>query len=172
MTPTVTRIPSTAFPTLRRTWAAIVSVLAVVVATLSLSPAPASAAPQSVSGTVSFGTAGDHPAGVTAVVTWLKYQTSHYVPGPAEGVRTDDQGRYSLSLDPGTYKLRFTPSSADFQAVYWGGEASQFSSTVVVVKDWRRAGARGSASTVPAPAGASWTRSSAPATSTATAGTT
>ena len=95
MTPTVTRISTTAHHSRRRVWTAIVSVLAVVVTALSLSAVPASAAPQSVSGTVSFGTAGNHPADAVAVVTWQRYETNVYVAGPKEGVRTDSDGRYS-----------------------------------------------------------------------------
>ena len=133
MTPTVTRISTTAHHSRRRVWTAIVSVLAVVVTALSLSAVPASAAPQSVSGTVSFGTAGNHPADAVAVVTWQRYETNVYVAGPKEGVRTDSDGRYTLSLEPGTYKLRFAPVAGGYQAVWWGGVASQYTTTVVVV---------------------------------------
>ncbi|MFE6253719.1 carboxypeptidase regulatory-like domain-containing protein [Agromyces sp. NPDC057865] len=133
MTRTVTRIPSRHRTTHRRMLVSFLTVAATVLASLSLTAAPAVAAPQNVSGTVSFGTDGNHPEGVTAVVTWQKYVTNHYVAGPAEGVRTDAEGRYSLSFEPGTYKLRFTPSSSEYQAVWWGGVASQYSATVVQV---------------------------------------
>ena len=121
--------------TIRRTLMSFVAVIATVLASLTLSVVPASAAIRTVSGTVSFGTVGNHPADVSAVVTWQKYVTNVYVAGPAEGVRTDAAGRYSLSLEPGVYKLRFAPSSADYQAVWWGGVASQYTTTVVEVGD-------------------------------------
>ena len=105
MTRTVTRIPSRHRTTHRRHFAAFLAIAATVLASLSLTAAPAAASPRTVSGTVSFGTDGNHPAGVSAVVTWQPYETSVYVPGPAEGVRTDAEGRYSLSLEPGTYTL-------------------------------------------------------------------
>ena len=103
------------------------------VTSLSLSAVPASAAPQSVTGTVSFGTAGNHPADAVAVVTWQRYETNVDVAHPKEGVRTDSEGRYTLSLEPGTYKLRFAPLAGSYQAVWWGGVASQYTTTFVAV---------------------------------------
>jgi hypothetical protein len=111
------------------------TVAATLLASLSLSAAPAVAAPQTVSGTVSFGTDGNHPAGVTAVITWQKYVTDVYVAGPAEGVRTDAEGRYSLSLEPGSYKLRFAPTTPGYQTLWWGGVGSEDTTTVVEVSD-------------------------------------
>ena len=140
MTRTVTRIPSRHRTTHRRRIAAFLTIAATVLASLSLTAAPAAAAPRIVSGTVSFGIDGNHPAEVSAVVTWQKYETDVYVPGPAEGVRSDAEGRYSLPLEPGTYKLRFTPSSADYQALWWGGVESEVTTTLVEVRDAPLAG--------------------------------
>lgn len=140
MTRTVTRIPSRHRTTHRRRFAAFLTVAATVLASLSLAVAPAAASPRTVSGTVSFGADGNHPAGVSAVVTWLRYETNVYVPGPAEGVRTDDEGRYSLSLEPGTYKLQFTPDSADYEVRWWGGVESEVTTALVEVRDAPLAG--------------------------------
>ena len=48
-------------------------------------------------------------------------------------MRTDSEGRYTLSLEPGTYSSRFAPVAGGYQAVWWGGVASQYTTTVVVV---------------------------------------
>ncbi|MFE6253720.1 carboxypeptidase regulatory-like domain-containing protein [Agromyces sp. NPDC057865] len=103
----------------RRTRTLVVSVLAVVLMTQTLSAAPAWAAPRTVSGTVSFGITGTHPEAVTAKVTWELQTGATWTPGPVEGVPTDAQGRYSIDLEPGLYRLKFTPSSGDYQAMYW-----------------------------------------------------
>jgi hypothetical protein len=106
-----------------------VSALAVMLASLSLSAAPSSAAPATaatvaVSGTVSFGSAGNHPAGESAVVTWLRYETDRWAEGPSEGVRTDVDGHYAFALEPGSYKFRYTSASGAYQSVYWGGAST------------------------------------------------
>ena len=137
---TVTRIPSLQRTTHRRRFATFLTIAATLLASLSLTAAPAAAAPRTVSGTVSFGTDGNHPAEVSAVVTWQRYETDVYAPGPAEGVRTDAEGRYSIALEPGTYKLRFTPSSADYQVLWWGGVESAVTTTLVEVSDVPLAG--------------------------------
>jgi hypothetical protein len=112
---------------LRRTRTFVVSVLAAVLVTQSLAAAPAEAATQTISGTASFGTRGTHPAGEVAIVTWLRYETDHWVEGPSEGVRTGIDGDYELALEPGRYKFRYTSTSGAFQSVYWGGASPQYS---------------------------------------------
>lgn len=68
-----------------------------------------------VSGNVSFGAAGAHPVGVTAKITWDRWNGSTYIAGPAAGVTTDSSGAYSLPLDQGDYRFWYGPSSSDYQ---------------------------------------------------------
>ncbi|NUT58374.1 MAG: hypothetical protein HOQ00_05950, partial [Agromyces sp.] len=140
MTRTVTSIPSRHRTTRRRGLVSFLAVAATVLASLSLTAAPAVAAPQTVSGAVSFGTDGDHPAGVAAVVTWQQNIDGVSVPGPADGVRTDADGRYSLSLEPGSYRLRFAPTTPAYQTLWWGGVEAEDLSTLVDVSDASLAG--------------------------------
>lgn len=124
-----------ATPRRRPGWASIVFGLAIVLTSQSLSPSSAWAAPQIVSGTVSFGTAGNHPDDVAAVVTWERYEDGNWIDGPSAGVRTDTAGRYSVPLDPGIYRIRYDPTSTAYQGLYWGGASTSLKATSLVVGD-------------------------------------
>jgi hypothetical protein len=131
--PAVTRNPADHRTTRRRTWTSLVSVLVIVLASQALSAVPASAAPQTISGTVSFGTSGNHPAGVTAVITWDRLEGSNWYPGPSAGIRTDAEGRYGIEIEPGLYRLRYSPSSNAYQTQYWNGRSATLLADAVVV---------------------------------------
>lgn len=132
MTRPVTTVPHRRTALLRRIRTSLVSVLAVVLATQSLSAVPAAAATQTISGTVSFGTPGNHPEGVTARVLWDRFDGWNWQSGPQEGVSTDPEGGWSLSLEPGTYRIRFSPMTADYQGLYWNGTSITNATRVTV----------------------------------------
>ena len=43
--------------------------------------------------------------------------------------------RYSLSLEPGTYVIRYAPTSSAYQSQYWNGRFSHLTADYVVVGD-------------------------------------
>lgn len=67
-----------------------------------------------LSGVVSFGTTGSHPAGVTARVTW-----TDVLAGTTGYIDTDAAGNFAFSLPPGAYRIQYRPSSAAYQTQYW-----------------------------------------------------
>ena len=50
-------------------------------------------------------------------------------------MRTDAAGRYSLSLEPGTYVIRYAPTSNAYQSQYWNGRFSHLTAHYIVVGD-------------------------------------
>ena len=68
-----------------------------------------------VSGVVSLGSNGNHPAGETVRVTWDRQTEFGWSNGPSTGVTTDANGAYSVQLDPGTYRFTYGSLSDNYQ---------------------------------------------------------
>lgn len=109
------------------------AIAATVVTFLALSAvpvSPASATGVSVRGNVSFGTSGNHPAGVSATILWEHVGSNPPRTGSAV---TDSLGNYSLSLAPGSYRLGFYPSVSSYQSRFWRDQPAQGSANLLVV---------------------------------------
>lgn len=86
-----------------------------------------------ISGVVSLGAAGVHPAGILSKVLWETDDGYGWDQGPSEGVTTDAAGNYSFRVDIGTYRFRYRSTSPDYQGRYWGGAMESGAATVLQV---------------------------------------
>jgi hypothetical protein len=114
-----------------RRWPAVLTTAATVLALL-VPAQPATAAPQTVSGNISFGTPGNHP-GATAKISWERSDGSSNWPDGDTTAITEADGDFTLSLEPGTYRLRVDPLTTGYQGRYWNGASRDWLATPVVV---------------------------------------
>lgn len=86
-----------------------------------------------VSGTVSLGAVGSHPAGVQVKVTWERYDGYNWASGPSAGVMADASGAYSVQLGIGVYRFRYSPTTTGYQPRYWASASRALLATSVTV---------------------------------------
>lgn len=87
-----------------------------------------------ISGVVSLGSAGNHPAGVNAHVTWERQTTWSWEAGPQEGVYTDANGAYSFRAAPGVYRIHvYATADYDYLYVQRPGSENQADPTLITM---------------------------------------